>query len=359
MSISALFTIQSQIKPYTVERGSSFEAAINDYGDDRKDVWLVDRVFIDGSLKVESLVSRLNIVAVSANEETKSFQSLNSIIIEIIGKGLKRNGRIIVLGGGVVQDIGCFIASILYRGVKWEYIPTTLLSQSDSCIGSKSSINIGSFKNQLGTFYPPTKVLLFNSLLSSLPYDEVRSGMGEILKLQYIAGEEPFNELLREIKKVGLNGCELSKWVDLSLVIKKKYIEIDEYDLGVRNILNYGHTFGHAYETCTFYEIPHGIAVVLGMLTAMYVSMRMGLMVDATYRSIKLDLFEMYHPYEELIKALEPIKLLEAIRKDKKAEGDSIKCILTKGPGYMDRIDVPIDRTLKPIVQEFLLKDII
>jgi 3-dehydroquinate synthase len=359
MSISAILTIQSQTKPYTVERGSSFESALKDYGDNRTDVWLVDRVFIDGPLKVDSLVSRLNIVAVSANEEAKSFQSLYSIIIELIEKGLKRNGRLIVLGGGVVQDIGCFIASILYRGVKWEYIPTTLLSQSDSCIGSKSSINIGSFKNQLGTFYPPTKVLLFNSLLSSLPYDELRSGMGEILKLQYIAGEEPFNELLREIKKVGLNGCDLLKWVDLSLVVKKKYIEIDEYDLGIRNILNYGHTFGHAYETCTFYEIPHGIAVVLGMLTAMYVSMRMGLMADATYRSIKLDLFEMYHPYEKLITAIAPTKLLEAIRKDKKAESNSIKCILTKGPGYMDRIDVPIDQILKPIVEEFLSKDII
>ena len=131
-----------------------------------------------------------------------SFEKLAPVFVWLLENGLKRDGRLLVIGGGVLQDIGCFIASVLFRGVRWEFIPTTLLAQCDSCIGSKSSINIESYKNQIGTFYAPDRVLLVTQALQTLPWDEVRSGLGEVIKLHLIAGDEPFCRIMKLLASV-------------------------------------------------------------------------------------------------------------------------------------------------------------
>ena len=130
-----------------------------------------------------------------ASEEAKSFAALEPVICSLIEAGIKRNSSLVVVGGGVLQDIGCFIASILFRGISWSLIPSTLLAQCDSCIGSKSSINVGRYKNQLGTFHAPNHVYLVFDLLQTLPEDEIRSGMGEIIKLHLVAGHDEFARL--------------------------------------------------------------------------------------------------------------------------------------------------------------------
>lgn len=266
----------------------------------------------------------------------------------------------VVIGGGVLQDIGCFIASVLFRGITWELIPTTLLAQADSCIGSKSSINIDSYKNQIGTFYPPHRVILVPDVLKSLPWDEIRSGLGEVVKLQLIAGQEGLEELMCDLDGLFPTGDwgVISKWVGRSMAVKKPYIEQDEFDRGIRNILNYGHTFGHAYESATKYAIPHGIAVLLGILTATFLSVRLGLVPASHYEDLKRRLTPWCHPYGGVLLKADREAILKAIKHDKKNTGDAVNCILTRGAGRMEKMKVDFLGDLVPAIGEFISHEI-
>ena len=352
-----MFTIKSQAHDYSVETFSSFVKVFERLADTRGQLYLVDREIERIYQKeIDPAVPEASRVVIEATEEQKSYERLAPIFLELLSKGLKRDGTLIVVGGGVAQDIGCFIATVLFRGVRWEFIPTTLLAQSDSCIGSKSSINIGDYKNQIGTFYPPHRVMVASDVLSSLPWDEIRSGLGEVIKLQLIAGQGGFDELMADLKNLNPNGGleMIPKWVDRSIAVKKPYIENDEFDQGIRNILNYGHTFGHAYESATKYAIPHGIAVLLGMLTATYLSARLGLIAESHFLDLKLRLTPWYHPYETTLLKARREDIFRAIRHDKKNTGDFINCILTSGPGRMEKIKVDFDRELVPAVEKFI-----
>ncbi len=198
-----------------------------------------------------------NMIVIDATENNKKYENIAWIIETLVSKRLRRDSRLVVIGGGVTQDIGCWIASTYMRGIEWVFVPTTLLAQADSCIGSKSSINFGNHKNLLGTFYPPSQVVINRNFLSTLSQHDVRSGMAEIVKLMIIANYSP--DLIEK------NLQDLDNALHDALMIKRRYIELDEFDTGVRNLLNYGHCFGHAIETATNYAIPHGIAVALGM----------------------------------------------------------------------------------------------
>ena len=349
-------TIQARAHAYTVEPFSNLVAALNSISGRERALYLVDRRF--RALYAPMLASVLpdeRVVEVEASENAKSFESLTPVFLDLLGRGLKRDRTLVVIGGGVLQDMGCFIASVLSRGLRWELIPTTLLAQADSCIGSKSSINIGSYKNQLGTFYPPHRVLLVSGVLASLPSDEIRSGLGEVIKLQLLAGEAGFRELISDLAtQSSADSALLAKWVDRSLAVKQPYIESDEFDRGIRNLLNYGHTFGHAYESATAFAIPHGIAVILGMLTATAVSARLGLVPASHFDELRRLLAPWHQPYGDLLRAAQPEAILTAIRHDKKNTGDTVNCILTRGFGRMEKMPVPLAETLAPSITEFI-----
>jgi 3-dehydroquinate synthase len=272
----------------------------------------------------------------------------------LLKNGLRRDGCLLVVGGGVLQDIGCFIASVLFRGVRWELVPTTLLAQCDSCIGSKSSINIQSYKNQIGTFYSPHRICLTYSVLKTLPWDEIRSGLGEAIKLHLLTGEKEFSELMSDLPNVREDERILQKWIQSSLKIKQPYIEQDEFDKGIRNLLNYGHTFGHAYESATHYAIPHGIAVTLGMLTATFVSSRLKLVTAEYFANLQSRLRPCFEPFEKELKRVDLAAILSAIKLDKKNTKDSVNCILTRGAGRMEKMPVNLDQQLKPLISEFI-----
>lgn len=355
-----MFTIKSQSHDYSVETFSSLAKVFEGLADTRGQLYLVDREIERIYQKeIDLAVPEASRLVIEATEEHKSYERLSPIFLELLSKGLKRDGTLIVVGGGVAQDIGCFIATVLFRGVRWEFIPTTLLAQSDSCIGSKSSINIGDYKNQIGTFYPAHRVMVASDVLSSLPWDEIRSGLGEVIKLQLITGQAGFDELMDDLKNLNPNGGLeiIPKWVDRSIAVKKPYIESDEFDRGIRNILNYGHTFGHAYESATKYDIPHGIAVLLGMLTATYLSARLGLIAESHFLDLKLRLTPWFHPFEATLLKARREDIFKAIRHDKKNTGDFVNCILTSGPGRMEKIKVDFDRELVPAVEKFIDKE--
>jgi 3-dehydroquinate synthase len=356
-----MFTIKSHSHDYSVEDYPSLREALESVSGRACALFLIDEaVHLKHSGAFEGLVPEERCIVIKASEEQKSFNQLEPVFLGLLARGLKRDGCLVVIGGGVLQDIGCFIATVLFRGVRWELIPTTLLAQADSCIGSKSSINIGSYKNQIGTFYPPHRVLIVSDVLKSLPWDEIRSGLGEVIKLQLIAGESGFNELMDDLEKVTPGGGwdVISKWVGRSMAVKKPYIEKDEWDRGIRNILNYGHTFGHAYESATKYAIPHGIAVLLGILTATHLSARLGLVTASHYQDLKLRLSSWCKPYgNELLKA-DPEAIFKAIRHDKKNTGDAVNCILTRGEGYMEKMKVDFSGALVPSVEEFINREL-
>ena len=356
-----MLTIRSRSHDYSVEEYPSLEAALESVVRAKGAFFLIDGAVAQHYVQsFEGLVPEEKRIVIEASEGQKSFECLPSIFLELLSKGLKRDGVLIVIGGGVLQDIGCFIASVLFRGVHWQLVPTTLLAQADSCIGSKSSINIGAYKNQIGTFYPPRRVLLVNEVLKSLPWDEIRSGLGEVIKLQLIAGERGFNELMDDLKEVTPGGDwgVISKWVGRSMAIKKPYIERDEMDQGIRNILNYGHTFGHAYESATQYAIPHGIAVLLGILTATYLSVQLGLVPVSHYEELKKRLSPWCHPYGEALVKADRKAIFKAIKHDKKNTGDAFNCILTRGAGHMEKMKVDYSCELVPAVGEFIDREV-
>ena len=355
-------TIKSQDHDYTVEEFSSLAGVLRAVSTPDRAFWLIDEAITEKHAQpVSANTDPARTVRIRASEEQKSLEALAPVFIALLERGIKRDGVLAVVGGGVLQDIGCFIATVLFRGLHWKLIPTTLLAQADSCIGSKSSINIGSYKNQIGSFYPPRRVLITGSVLATLPWDEIRSGLGEVLKLQLLNNEAGFNELLADLKTFTPENRDptlLSKWVSRSMDVKQPYIEQDEFDRGIRNILNYGHTFGHAYESATHYGIPHGVGVVLGMLTATYLSARLNLVPASHYADLKNSLRSWHEPFGQILKRADKQAVFQAIKHDKKNTGDAINCILTRGFGRMEKQKVRLQEDIVPAVTNFIDNEI-
>jgi 3-dehydroquinate synthase len=234
---------------------------------------------------------------------------------------MKRDSVLVAIGGGITQDITCFIATTFMRGIKWTFVPTTLLAQADSCIGSKSSINFGKYKNLLGSFTPPNEIYVCDQFLTSLTDKDFNSGIGEIVKLLLI-GETPVspNEITRD---------NISEYVYKAMMVKKEYIEIDEFDKSIRNILNYGHCFGHGIESATNFAIPHGIAITIGMDIANVLAYDEGLITKERYEELHEVLYPIYKDHMNI--RFTASDVFAAMAKDKKNTGSMINLILPVG----------------------------
>ena len=321
--------IDSKINPYTVLFTQSFEQNLKAVAKEG-DILIVDQFVKEhyGHLWEEAALTEIVLVA---NENQKSYHAIEDIIDQIVAKGFRRNNRLIAIGGGIIQDVTSFISHIIYRGVDWLFFPTNLLSQCDSCIGSKLSVNLGKYKNIIGGFYPPKEIYIDINFLKTLSHKDILSGLGEMLHYFLIDGRESATIFVENVPKVKENLKEIDALIFRSLAIKKTMIEKDEFDQGPRNIFNYGHTFGHALESVTNYSIPHGIAVSLGIDLANLVSVDLGLismqernemrqLCKLVFEEIQVPNFDL-HEYER------------ALRKDKKNEGNTIGLILTNGIG--------------------------
>jgi len=209
-----------------------------------------DFVIIDSKLK-HHIGNYPFFYEIDAQEKNKTIETVMNIVNTISTNPT----RFVVIGGGLTQDIAAFVSTIFNRGVDWVYYPTTLLAMADSCIGGKSSLNSGNVKNRIGTFSCPSTVYINTMFLDTLSESDIRSGHGEITKLCTIGGVLDMYETL-----------DAAQLIKLSLIIKRSVIEIDQFDKGIRRALNYGHTIGHALEILTGYEMPHGIAVIHGMI---------------------------------------------------------------------------------------------
>jgi len=273
------------------------------------------------------LFDNYSVLIIEAQEKNKSLESLPIYVSQLVKNKIRKNDVLIAVGGGIIQDITCFLSATLLRGLKWYFYPTTLLSQADSCIGSKSSINSGDSKNLLGTFTPPAKVIIGKNFLKTLEQKDLRSGVGEKLKVHGIEGPVSFDDIASNYDKLFLDDNSMMLYIIQSLTIKKKYIEMDEFDEGPRNIFNYGHSFGHAIESATDFLIPHGIAVTIGMDMANWLSPQIGSGDFNHYSRMHEVLAKNYRGYEDVYIPLEPF--ISAISKDKKNLGeDTLSLIL-------------------------------
>ncbi|MBA3432278.1 MAG: iron-containing alcohol dehydrogenase, partial [Actinobacteria bacterium] len=250
--------VQSHRGPYRVqfERGAFQGLRDSDPG---TTFAVVDRRVADlYESQLGDVLQRSSTLFVEATEANKSLESLPDYVEHLVQQGIRKPHVLVAIGGGIVQDIACFLAATLLRGLRWHFFPTTLLAQADSCIGSKSSINVRSTKNAVGTFTPPEQVVIDVTVLETLDAAEIRSGVGEMLKVHAIAGPDTFDEIAADYKRLLTDRALLEDYIVGSLKLKRVLIEEDEFDEGPRRIMNYGHSFGHAIESATGYAIPHG-----------------------------------------------------------------------------------------------------
>ncbi len=265
-------------------------------------------------------------------EEQKSLEAAGKLYHELTNHYVERTTPILALGGGVIGDLAGFVAATYLRGVPLVQIPTTLLAQVDSSIGGKVAVNHGQLKNNIGAFYQPKLVITDIDTLKTLPAKELANGLTEVIKSAVIWDREFFAYLERNLDRVkSLEAKVLEEIVFQSAKIKAEVVEKDEKDLGLRNILNYGHTIGHAIESASDFKIEHGEAVAIGMLAAGKISNQMGILDQKELARLKRVIEKVGLPTE--MPSLKVKRLIQAMEHDKKVLGGKIRFVLPKSIG--------------------------
>lgn len=292
-------------------------------------------------------------VVIEATEENKSIERVIPVIEQLVANKARRDHILVAIGGGIIQDITCYIASTLLRGMTWKFVPTTLLAQADSCIGSKSSINLGATKNILGTFNPPAEIFVCSKFLDTLEQKDIHSGIGEILKVHAIEGREAFDQIANDYDRLLEDRGVLLRYIRNALHIKQKFIEVDEFDRGIRNIFNYGHSFGHAIESATDFGVPHGIAVTIGMDMANNIAAQRNLLSEGHYQRMHGVLQKNYAAYSSTV--IDQDALIAALMKDKKNTATKLVLIFPLGDeAKIERVQVDADETFRNQCGQFL-----
>jgi 3-dehydroquinate synthase len=278
------------------------------------------------------------VIEIGTGEKIKNLDTVQAVYRKLLGFEVARSSFIVGIGGGIVCDIAGFVASTYLRGVRFGFVPTTLLSQVDASVGGKNGVNFDGYKNMVGIFNQPEFVICDMNLLKSLPEREIMCGFSEIVKHAAIAQADLFSYLEEHYQKaLELDTEVIEKLVCNSVLIKSSIVNRDEKEQGERRKLNFGHTFGHAVEKST--GIPHGEAISLGIVVASALSARRGLLSEKDRERI-----------ESLLKKLKlPTRLrldgkgvLDALRRDKKRKGDRIYFVLLHGigNGVVEEIDI-------------------
>ena len=276
---------------------------------------------------------RVDMIDFPAGEDSKNIQISIDIVSRMIDLGADRTSALIALGGGVVGDITGFIASIYMRGIPYIQVPTTLLAQVDSGIGGKTGIDLPEGKNILGTFYQPKGVFMDMAFLKTLTPRELGTGLAEIVKYGIIDDPELLNSLEGEAEAIRNRDMSLlEEIIARSCRIKKGIVEIDEMEKGVRRILNFGHTIGHAIEAESGYSIPHGNAISMGMAASAILSERLKYLPSGDRERI-ISLIRAMGLPDRIPKNLSPEGIFSRIERDKKKAGNTIHFVLLKKIG--------------------------
>jgi 3-dehydroquinate synthase len=309
-----ILEIKSKIRNYTIE----FTESIDDIIELTQQANTI--TFIDKN--IPPLYPQLNIpgfICVECIEDIKNLHTTNSIFSVLSQARANINTKLIVIGGGILQDLVGFCASIYCRGIEYILVPTTLLSQVDSCVGGKTSLNFKDKKNILGSFYPPTKIIIYTKFTRTLSDLDVISGFGEVYK---------FCILQNKITKFDPDSSIKSMVID-GLKYKIDILDKDEFDKKERKFLNFGHTFGHAIESTSKYNVPHGIAVIIGCMISLTISKELGynvndydVAIDKGTQLIRFSGIKFNKEWFDLT------NLLEIIKSDKKNTGNIVMVLM-------------------------------
>ena len=274
----------------------------------------------------------------NSSEKNKNQKNVDNILEVLLSKNFNRNDCVISVGGGITGDISGFAASVFKRGLRFINIPTTLLSQVDSSIVGKTGINSKYGKNLIGAFYQPSLVISDIVFLRSLPKREIICGYGEILKHAIIADKKFFSFLDKNGSQIlNLKSPLVEKAISKSCYIKKKVVETDEKEMGIRKILNFGHTFAHAYEAALGYskKLNHGEAVILGIKTAAQFCLLNDILDIKEFGLIKshLDKLNLPSNINKFFSIKDLNKILSFMKKDKKNNTSKVNLVLLKKIG--------------------------
>lgn len=348
-------TIKSNIKDYTAHFENNDEF-LKELSEIQNAVFVVDEnvwnLHKQGCLKYLPLEK---VIIQPVAEELKNIDTVCELYEKIMAFAPRKNMNLVSIGGGIIQDITGFVASSLYRGINWIFVPTTLLAQVDSCIGAKTSLNFKHFKNLVGTFYPPSKIYIYPEFLKTLTKADYYSGVGEMAKLHLMNGKENTLTFIEKLPQIdSIDYITVLERTQNCLKIKKSYIEDDEFDTGKRNMLNYGHCFGHAIESATDFAISHGQAVVVGMIIANEEAEKKGILSPENKKfikekvllpSLKTDLSKIDIDIE---------KTISAMGQDKKNTGNGLALVMLKDGYEMVKItDLPADEA-RVLMKEFV-----
>ncbi len=317
---------------------------------------IADRTVLEAyGSQAADILGAVPVLPLEATEETKTLAGVGEACSWLLSLRANRTSRVVALGGGIIQDVATFAAHVYHRGIRWDFVPTTLLAMSDSCIGAKCGINHDGFKNQLGVFRSPGAVHIATGFLDTLDDDEVRSGYGEVFKLCLTHGPDAFSHL-REALAGGIRNDHLVELTRLSLEAKKAVIEEDEYESDRRRILNYGHTFGHALEAVSGNGISHGLAVIWGCDVINRIAVESGYLSQAAYEEIHA-VAKALMPDGAAVPGFSATELIDAARTDKKAEGSLVNLAVLFAAGDLRVIQKDFDRDLEPIIAAYLSHD--
>lgn len=269
------------------------------------------------------------VLSLTPGEKSKKLEVINDFAGKLLDLGIDRNGFIIGIGGGVVCDIAGFLASVYMRGIGFGFVSTSLLSQVDASVGGKNGVNVGSVKNILGNFNQPDFVFCDPEMLKTLPDNEYLSGLAELIKNGVIRDADLVSDIENNIEPILRRDILLlTKLITRSVVIKASVVREDEKETGIRMILNFGHTFGHAIEAQT--GLKHGFAVAAGMIIAADISVKLGILqpVERNRLFNLLDSFKLLVNYN-----ITHDQIKDFILNDKKKSGGAINFVLLEKTG--------------------------
>jgi 3-dehydroquinate synthase len=325
--------IKSALENYKVLIDVDFKDETSKY-----DFLIVDEFFKDEFLGINTPV-----FWVKCEEQYKTLSQVEAICEAMKSASVRRNSSIAAVGGGLVQDLATLAASIYMRGIKWSYFPTTLTGMADSCLGGKSSINVGGTKNLVGNVYPPAAIYIDLYFASTLSIEAKIAGLAEAVKICFARGSDEFEEYLsNSASVVAEKDGDLGALISLSLSSKKWFIERDEFDVAERQLLNFGHSFGHALEAACGFSIQHGVGVAIGMLAA--------ISHPSSHQSHSAESLEQY-----ILELLSPLSLdiaklgkdlnweifERSIASDKKNTGSHLCLILPGSSGELEKMMLP------------------
>lgn len=281
---------------------------------------------------IKDVLPKHKVVTIRPGEKHKVLSTCEDIWMSMTSEELDRHALVINIGGGVIGDMGGFCAAVYKRGIHFIQIPTTLLSQVDASVGGKLGIDFNGYKNHLGVFQIPEQVLIDAEFLKTLPVREIRSGFAEIIKHCLIADVEKWKQICQK-------DFEEQNWHDLiahSVKIKEKVVDQDPTEKGLRKILNFGHTLGHAVETyflgkSEHERLFHGEAIAVGMIMEAYLSFTKKLISASDLSDIEEFIFATYGKVKLSAEDIQPIILLT--RQDKKNKGSQVRFSLLTGIG--------------------------